>query len=202
MPAHAPTPPTSLTPAMHKFILHWGQMGDRWGVNRSVAQIHALLYVTGDALSAEEIAEALTMARSNVSTSLRELLDWDIVRLIHKPGDRRDHYEALADPWETLDRVIAKRRQREIEPTLRLLAECIDEIRGAAPSGSGGGGGGGSGGAAAAKEDREAAKRLEALRDLLVQGDALCAAFRKLPRESLGKLIKAGGKLKDLLTRA
>ena len=72
-----------LTPAMHKFILHWGQMGDRWGVNRSVAQIHALLYVTGDAIAAEEIAEALTMARSNVSTSIRELVDWDIIRLVH-----------------------------------------------------------------------------------------------------------------------
>ena len=90
----------SLTPAMQKFILHWGEMGDKWGINRSVAQVYAFLYVSGSAQNAEMIADTLKMARSNVSTSLRELTGWGIVRMVHRVGDRRDHYETLADPWD------------------------------------------------------------------------------------------------------
>jgi DNA-binding transcriptional regulator GbsR (MarR family) len=172
----------NLTPAMQKFILHWGEMGDKWGVNRSVAQIHALLYISGKPLSAEDISETLEMARSNVSTSIRELLDWGIVKAVHKVGERKEHFEALADPWETLDRVLQKRREREIEPTIRLLAECIAEAE------------------KNPKEDKHVTPRLETLRDLLIQGDAMVAAMRRLPRESISKLIKTGVKLKDLLT--
>ena len=171
-----------LTPAMQKFVLHWGEMGDKWGVNRSVAQVYALLYVAAKPLDAEAIAETLSMARSNVSTCIRELQSWGIIRLVHKVGDRRDHYEAFADPWETLDKVLEERRKREIDPTIRVLAECIAEAK------------------SNTKEDKQVAQRLEALRELLVQGDAFCAAIRKLPRESLLKAARAGGKLKELLT--
>ncbi|HMN42801.1 MAG TPA: ArsR family transcriptional regulator [Phycisphaerales bacterium] len=170
-----------LTPAMKKFVLHWGEMGDKWGVNRSVAQIHALLYVAARPLTAEEISETLSMARSNVSTSIRELLEWEIVRTVQRVGERKDHFEAFGDPWETMDKVIEKRRQREIAPTIRLLAECIEEAKGNP------------------KEDKQVAARLESLRELLVQGDALCGAMRRLPRESLGRLVKAGGRLKEML---
>ena len=171
-----------LTPSIERYILHWGEMGQRWGVNRSVSQIHALLLVAGRPLTAEEIAETLSMARSNVSTCIRELQSWGIIRLVHKVGDRRDHYEAFADPWETLDKVLEERRKREIDPTIRVLAECIAEAK------------------SNTKEDKQVAQRLEALRELLVQGDAFCAAIRKLPRESLLKAARAGGKLKELLT--
>lgn len=171
--------PDQLSPAKQKFVLHWGEMGGRWGVNRSVAQIHALLYVSGSPLTAEEIAQTLAIARSNVSTSIRELLDWGIIQAVQRVGERKELYEALADPWETLDRVIEKRREREIEPTLRLLGACITEAR------------------ANPKEDKLVAVRLEALRDLMVQGDAMIAAMRRLPRETLTKAMKAGGKLKD-----
>ena len=170
-----------LTPAMQKFVLHWGEMGDKWGVNRSVAQIYALLYVAARPLNAEDLSETLEIARSNVSNSLRELLGWGIIRLVHKVGDRRDHYESLADPWETLDRVLEERRKREIEPTLRVLAECIAEAK------------------ANPKENKDVATRLEALRELLSQGDALCAAMRRLPREAILKMVRAGGKIKDFI---
>src|SRR6185436_8874974 len=89
-----------LTPIMQKFILHWGEMGTRWGINRTVAQIHALLYLSPRPLNAEEIADTLGVARSNVSTSLKELQNWGIVRIAHVMGDRRDHFESMKDVWE------------------------------------------------------------------------------------------------------
>jgi len=116
-----------LTPLMNKYILHWGEMGTKWGINRSVAQIHALLYICGRPLPAEEIAELLSIARSNVSTSLKELQGWGIVRVANTLGDRRDHFEAVADVWETFRHILIERKRRELDPTLRLLRECVDE---------------------------------------------------------------------------
>ena len=116
-----------LTPVMNKFILHWGEMGSKWGVNRSVAQIHALLFIVGQPLPAEEIAEHLSIARSNVSNGLKELQGWGIVRVAHTMGDRRDHFEALSDVWETFRHILIERKRREAEPTLRMLRECTQE---------------------------------------------------------------------------
>src|SRR5436309_15153636 len=112
-----------------KFILHWGEMGTRWGVNRTVAQIHALLLLSARPLPAEEIAETLSVARSNVSTSLRELQGWGIVRVVHVMGDRRDHFETLKDVWEIFRIVAEERKKREIDPTLRVLAQCVQEVK-------------------------------------------------------------------------
>ncbi len=112
---------------MRKFVLHWGEMGTRWGINRSVAQIHALLYISGEPLPADRIAEELEIARSNVSTGLKELQSWGIVRVAHTIGDRRDHFEALSDVWETFHHILSERKRREADPTLRLLRECIEE---------------------------------------------------------------------------
>jgi DNA-binding transcriptional regulator GbsR (MarR family) len=116
-----------LTPAARKFVLHWGEMGAAWGVNRTVARIHALLYVSGRPLPADEIATALDVARSNVSTSLRELLSWRIVRMRHVEGDRREHFESLTDVWEMFRVIMEERKRREVDPTLRVLRECIEE---------------------------------------------------------------------------
>src|SRR5947209_5983584 len=91
-----------LSPVEERFVLHWGEMGTRWGVNRTVAQIHALLFITGRPMNAEEIVEHLEVARSNVSNSLRELQGWSLVRLVHLPGDRRDHFETSKDVWELM----------------------------------------------------------------------------------------------------
>jgi DNA-binding transcriptional regulator GbsR (MarR family) len=115
-----------LTPVMERYVLHWGEMGARWGVNRSVAQIHALLYLSPQPLTAEEISETLSLARSNVSTSLKELQGWGLVRLTHRFGDRRDHFEALADTWEILLVIAEERKHRELDPTLAMLRHCVE----------------------------------------------------------------------------
>jgi len=113
---------------MKKFIVHWGEMGTKWGVNRTVAQIHALLYIYPNALNAEEIANSLKIARSNVSSSLKELQNWGIVKVVHQFGDRRDHYESLKDVCETFRVILDERKKREIDPTLQMLRECVEEL--------------------------------------------------------------------------
>lgn len=113
--------------AVEKFIRHWGEMGTRWGINRTVAQIHALLLLSDHPLPADEITETLGIARSNVSTSLRELQNWGIVRLVHVPGDRREHFESLKDIYEMFRIIARERRRREIDPTIGLLRDCIAE---------------------------------------------------------------------------
>src|SRR6267154_2831602 len=116
-----------LHPIQQQFILHWGEMGTRWGINRTVAQIHALLYLSPQPLHAEDIAETLGVARSNVSTSLKELQNWGIVKLVHVLGDKRDHFESMKDVWEMFRAVLDERKKREIDPTIALLRECVAE---------------------------------------------------------------------------
>jgi DNA-binding transcriptional regulator GbsR (MarR family) len=116
-----------LTPLMQKFVLHWGEMGTRWGINRTVAQIHALLYLSPRPLHAEEIAETLGVARSNVSNSLRELQNWGIVKVVHVMGDRRDHFESMTDVWEMFRTVLDERKKRETDPTLHMLRDAVAE---------------------------------------------------------------------------
>src|SRR5215203_4273916 len=127
-----------LSPVAEKFILHWGEMGTRWGINRTVAQIHALLYLSEKPLHAEEIAETLGVARSNVSTSIRELQNWGIVRVAHVMGDRRDHFESMKDVWEMFRTILDERKKRETDPTLHLLRELNAEAK---KSGAAGGAG-------------------------------------------------------------
>jgi DNA-binding transcriptional regulator GbsR (MarR family) len=117
-----------LTAVQKKFILHWGEMGARWGINRTVAQVHALLYLSAKPLDAEDIAKTLGVARSNVSTSLRELQGWGIVRVTHLLGDRRDHFMSLTDVWEMFRIILQERKRREIDPTLIMLRECLAEM--------------------------------------------------------------------------
>ena len=116
-----------LTPVMERFVVHWGEMGSRWGVNRTVAQIHALLFLSEAPLTAETITEVLQVARSNVSTSLRELQGWQLVKMVHVIGDRRDHFEAHHDVREIFRVVVEERKKREIDPTLTVLRGCVAE---------------------------------------------------------------------------
>lgn len=118
-----------LTDTTRKFVVHWGEMGARWGISRSVAQIHALLMMSREPLPADEICEALEIARSNVSTGLRELQAWGLVRVVHKLGDRRDHFATLDDVWEMLLLIMKERRRRELDPTVGVLRECLDGAR-------------------------------------------------------------------------
>jgi DNA-binding transcriptional regulator GbsR (MarR family) len=117
-----------MTPAVEKYVLHWGEMGTRWGTNRTVAQIQALLYLSPKPLHADEICAALSVARSNVSTSIRELQSYGLVRMTHMLGDRRDYFESLHDVWELFRAIIDQRKQRELNPTLTMLRGCAVEV--------------------------------------------------------------------------
>lgn len=116
-----------LTAPERRFVLHWGEMGARWGINRTVAQVHALLFLSPDPMPAEAIQQVLGVARSNVSTSLKELQGWGLVKLVHLPGDRRDHFETKKEVWDLFRTIVEERKRREVDPTLALLKECLAE---------------------------------------------------------------------------
>ena len=122
--------PQNLPAVIERFVLHWGDMGSEWGVNRSVSQIHALLYLSNRPLTAEEIADLLGLARSNVSTSIKELLAWSLIRRVPIKGDRRDHFEAETDLWEIVTRIVAGRKEREIDPAVATLQACVKAAEG------------------------------------------------------------------------
>jgi DNA-binding transcriptional regulator GbsR (MarR family) len=170
-----------LSPAQQKFILHWGEMGTRWGVNRTVAQIHALLYLSPDPLPAEEISITLGVARSNVSTSLRELEGWGIIRVIHLLGDRRDHYVALPDVWEMFRIIIQERKRREIDPTVAMLRDALAEIRQSTPG------------------DAHTRDRLLAMQEFIEFMTSLYDEMRSLPPGTLRGLVRLKGRLRKLL---
>src|SRR5689334_22783735 len=170
-----------LTPVEQRFILHWGEMGTRWGINRTVAQVHALLFLSPKPLHAEEIANTLEVARSNVSTSLRELQGWGIVRLAHVLGDRRDHFESVKDVWEMFRIVAEERKRREIDPTLRVLQECVSELKKAGSSSA---------------YTRE---RMEEMLVFLTTTSGLFEEFVHVPAMTLRGLGRLRGKLKTLI---
>ena len=169
------------SPALERFILHWGDMGATWGVNRSVAQIHALLLVSDRPLNAEEIAETLGLARSNVSNSLKELTTWDLVRRAPIRGDRRDHFEAEGDVWEMVARIVEMRKAREIDPAKTVLTACLNDAR-ADPTAS-----------------LVAVKRLDDIAELIDLLDGWYGQVKDLPKESLLPLIRMGSKAVELL---
>jgi len=166
-----------LSKVAERFVLHWGEKGTRWGVNRSVAQIHGLLFLAPQSLPAEEIAETLGIARSNVSTSLRELQGYHLVRVVHVLGDRRDHYVAVSDPWDVFTAIVEERKRREIDPTLSMLRACVleaEEDPGLDP-----------------ESRRRIAHMLGFVQDLSDWYDQV----KRLPRTSLAKLVKLGAKV-------
>jgi DNA-binding transcriptional regulator GbsR (MarR family) len=116
---------SKLPAAADRFVLHWGDMGGQWGVNRSISQIHALLYLSERPRTAEDIAAMLGLARSNVSTSIRELMAWNLIRRVPVKGDRREHFEAETDVWEIAMRIAAIRKEREIDPAVETLKACV-----------------------------------------------------------------------------
>lgn len=168
-----------LTPVQQKFILHWGEMGVRWGISRTMAQMHALLYLSPAPLNADDICEALGVARSNVSNSLRELQNWGIVKVIHVMGDRRDHFETMADVWEMFRQVLDERKKREIDPTVAILRQCAD--------------------ATEKDKDKVTHDRLVAMRDFFETMSAWYDQIDQLPTPAVIKFVKLGGKIQKLL---
>jgi DNA-binding transcriptional regulator GbsR (MarR family) len=166
-----------LTPVMEKYVLHWGEMGTRWGVNRSIAQIHALLYLSPLPLTAEEIADTLSIARSNVSTSLKELQGFGLVRMTHLLGDRRDHFESIKDNWEMLTLIVEERKRREVDPTLALLRECVAEAE------------------ADKATDPEVKARIERMLAFVDTLSSWYEQVKALPKPTLVALMKMGSKV-------
>lgn len=171
-----------LSPTLQKFVLHWGEMGSRWGVNRTVAQVHALLFVSREPLHAEGIAETLAVARSNASTSLRELQAWGIVRVVHVLGDRRDYFEAVKDVWEMFQLILEGRKRREVDPTLALLRDCVSECR--EPSGA------------------HARARLQELMAFFEMITRWYEQVRRMPQSTLVRFVRMGDKVTKLLDSA
>ena len=170
-----------LSTVAQNFILHWGEMGTRWGINRTVAQVHALLYLSPDPLHAEDIATTLGVARSNVSTSLRELQGWGIVRVVHVLGDRRDHFETLKDVWEMFRIIVEQRKRREIDPTLRLLQESLAQLD---KNGAG---------------DAQLHARIAAMLEFLTTMSALYEEMQRMPPGALRGVAKLRGKMRKLV---
>jgi DNA-binding transcriptional regulator GbsR (MarR family) len=170
-----------LSASTQHYILHWGEMGTRWGVNRTVAQIHALLYLSGQPLTAEDIAATLDVARSNVSNSLKELQNWGLARVVHVVGDRRDHFVAHQDIWDIFRVVMDERKKRELDPTLGMLRECVAEA-GADPA-----------------VDKAARARMQATLELMETVMRAYDDFRHLPPATVKRLLKMGGKIARLL---
>ncbi len=169
-----------LTPAVQKFILHWGEMGTRWGVNRTVAQVHALLYSSPRPLNAEEIAKTLAVARSNVSTSLRELESWGIVKPVHLLGDRREHYTSMTDIWEMARVILDERKRREIDPTLITLRECVVELK------------------AGGQAESVTRDRLLEMLDFLDTLTSLYEEIHRMPTGAIRGLLKVHGKVRKV----
>jgi DNA-binding transcriptional regulator GbsR (MarR family) len=171
----------TLSPVQKKFIVHWGEMGPRWGVNRTEAQIHALLYITARPLTAEEITTTLGVARSNVSTSLRDLQGWGIIKVSHELGDRRDHFESVADVWEMVRIIGEERKRRELDPTLAMLRECVAEV---------------------GQGDPSTRQRLSAMLELFEAADAAYQATRSVSTDDLRRLVNLRGRAQKLLKLA
>jgi len=173
----------TLTDSMKQFILHWGEMGTRWGVNRTVAQVHALLYLSPEPLTAEDIAETLSVARSNVSTSLKELQNWNLVQVDSRMGDRRDFFQTSDDVWALFLTVVEQRVEREIAPTLAMLRRCAAEAQAERPA------------------QPVITARITAMQSFLQEMHGWYEQIKTLPPESLRSLIRFGGGITRLLPK-
>jgi DNA-binding transcriptional regulator GbsR (MarR family) len=174
-------PATPRLPAVtERFVLHWGEMGSRWGVNRTMSQIHALLFVTGRPMHADELCELLGVARSNVSNSLRELQGWGLVKVVHLLGDRRDHFETSGDVWELLRTIVRGRKQREFDPTIQALRDCM-----AHPE--------------LARESALTRQRIGETLVLMETTSGWVDEMLRLPSDTLVKIMKLGMKIQGLL---
>jgi DNA-binding transcriptional regulator GbsR (MarR family) len=178
----------ALSPLQERFILHWGEMGSRWGVNRTVAQIHALLFLSERAITADEICETLNLARSNVSTSLKELQGWNLARVSHVLGDRRDHFETYKDVWDIFRAVVQERRRREIEPTLSMLRTAVLDSDNAAVAPD-----------QNDPRDRRTLERMREVLEFMETGTSWIDEMNRLDPKTLIKLLKMGARIQQFV---
>ena len=176
------TEQNALSPVAQKFILHWGEMGTRWGINRTVAQVHALLFLSPKPVPADEISTTLAVARSNVSTSLRELQGWGIVRIAHVLGDRRDHFESLKDVWRMFQIIVEERKRREVDPTIAMLKGCEAELAQTNPA------------------DSYTAERIAEMTGFFETTTALYRELHRLPAGAVRQAFKLKSRWKKLLS--
>lgn len=169
-----------LPPLTQRFVLHFGEMGSRWGINRTVGQIYALLYVSAQPLNADEIGEALAFSRSNVSMGLKELQSWNLVRLIHQPNDRREYFQAPEDVWAIFRTLANERRKREVDPTLSMLREALMEQPSTA-------------------EDIHAQERMRQMHSFIELMTNWLDDVQKMDSETLVSLMQMGAKVQKLL---
>ena len=175
-----PLPMTPLSPLVRSFVAHFGEMGSRWGINRTVGQIYALIFVSPEPLNADDIAERLEFSRSNVSMGLKELQAWRLVNLRHQPGDRREYFDAPSDAWEIFRTLAEERRRREIEPTLSMLRNALLEE----PS---------------TPEDRIALERMRGMHDLIELTTTWFDDVQRMDQQTLSRLMKMGAKVQKVL---
>lgn len=170
----------NLTPLSERFVLHFGEMGSRWGINRTVGQIYALLYVSDRPLNADDIADTLGISRSNVSISLKELQSWRLAKLLHLPGDRRDYFEAPKDVWEIFRTLAEEKRRREVEPTLSMLRDALMT----SPDN---------------EADQIAQARMRDMYELIELASVWFDEVHRLSPETLENLMRMGAKIQKLL---
>ncbi|MDZ7937302.1 MAG: GbsR/MarR family transcriptional regulator [Rhodoferax sp.] len=170
----------NLPPLTQRFVLHFGEMGSRWGINRTVGQIYALLYVSAKPLNADEIGESLGFSRSNVSMGLKELQSWNLVKLIHQPNDRREYFQAPEDVWAIFRTLAAERRKREIDPTLSMLRDALMEQPSVA-------------------EDIHAQERMKQMHAFIELMTDWLDDVQKMDSETLASLMQMGAKVQKLL---
>jgi DNA-binding transcriptional regulator GbsR (MarR family) len=171
---------STLSPLVRSFVSHFGEMGSRWGINRTVGQIYALIFVSPRPLNADDIGESLEFSRSNVSMGLKELQAWRLVRLRHLPGDRREYFEAPTDAWEIFRTLAEERRRREIEPTLSMLRNALLEE-------------------ATTEEDRIAQQRMKSMHDLIELMTTWFEDVQRMDQKTIAQLMKMGSKVQRLL---
>lgn len=171
---------SQLKPISEKFILHWGEMGPKWGVNRTVAQVQALLFLSDEPLNAEDICQILNVARSNVSTSLKELQSMKLIKVVQKIGDRRDYFESQKDVWELVRTIIRERKEQEFDPTIEVLQSCVADK-------------------AFSKETETAQKRIKDTLELMQVTDAWTEEMLRLSPETILKIMKLGAKIQKLI---
>lgn len=170
-----------LDPVIEKLVLHWGEMGARWGIGRVVAQIHALLYFSPKPLAADEIVEALGVARSHVSNSLKELQSWGVVKLVHVMGDRREHFQSIKDTWQMFEILLDERKRREMDPTLKMLRETQALLNDGT------------------KVDAHTQEQLKEMLEFFELMDGWFGEVRRMPLESRVKLVKWGTRIRGWL---